>query len=1092
MNFSAPFIIRPIATTLLVIAVVMVGLLGLRQLNVAALPTVEFPTIQVDTSWPGASPDVMQTSISAPLEHYLGRISGLSLMSSANSYGTSQITLQFKLSKSLASASLDVQAAINASTGWLPVSDLPAPPVYHQVNPADMPVLVIALTSDTMPLHGITEYAATAIIPRLAEVDGVGEVSPQGAQARAVRLQVNPRRLTGLGLSMEDVREAIQATTVDQPKGQIDGPRQAFEVGANDQLFAAKDYRDTIIAYRNVATQTSSGAEHQATQLYARNLAAGIGGAPVKFSDIGEALDGLENEKLAAWYNGKPALVLNVKRQPGANIIAVADAVKALLPQIEKTAPRGLVIDIAADRTTTIRAAVADVRRTLAVTITLVVLVIFIFLRKFWATLIPSVTLPASLIATFAVMAACGFSLDNLSLMALSIASGFIVDDAIVMIENIVRYIEAGDRPIDAALKGSRQIGFTIVSLTISLVAVFIPLLLMGGIVGRLFREFAITLSVAIVISGILSLILTPMMCATLLKPQQSQNHGWFFRATEAGLTAMRQVYETGLVWSLRHQKLTLVLTVLTFAGSIWLYVIVPKGFVPEQDTGLIGGVTEAAQDISFENMSILQQRIAEIIAQDPDVTSIASYVGVGSDNPTINTGRLYIDIGSPDRRTATAAEIMARLREAVAGVRDIKLHLQPVQDIQIESRLTPTQYQYVLQDLDEPELRLWANRFLQALQKQPDLADVATDQQDLGQQMMITVDREAAARFGLNIWTIVQHLYDAFGQRQVATIYGPIYQYKVILEVTPEYRNTADALESVYVRNVTQSRSSGSSASSPIASQPAPVPLASFSRLEKRLTPLLVTHQNEFPAVALSFNLAPGVSLGQALETLRRTQTAIGMPRTIDTNLVGSAAEFVSSLATQPFLIAAAIFAVYIVLGVLYESFIHPITILSTLPSAGVGALLALMLFHQELNLVSLIGIVLLIGIVKKNGIMMVDFALAAERQEGMTPEQSIYQACLLRFRPIMMTTMAALLGALPLAIGTGTGSELRRPLGIAVVGGLLVSQFLTLYATPVVYIAFARIERQFWRKAPPAAPAPNGTALERDQVRRAEDVEV
>ena len=1088
MNLSAPFIVRPIATTLLIVAFVLVGLLGFRQLSVAALPTVEFPTIQVVTSWPGASPEVMQTSISAPLEHFLGRISGLTLMSSSSSYSTSQITLQFKLSKSLVSASLDVQAAINASTGWLPVTDLPFPPIYHVVNPADMPVLVIALTSDTMPLHAITEYAATAIIPRLAEVDGVGEVSPQGAQARAVRLRVNPRQLSGLGLTMEDVREAIVGTTVDQPKGQIDGPRQTFEVGANDQLFTAKDYSSAIIAYRAISNAATSNAARTVTRLYARQLAENAGGAPVKFSDIGEAIDGLENDKLAAWYNGKPALVLNVKRQPGTNIIAVADAVKALLPQIEKTAPRGLVMEIAADRTTTIRAAVADVQRTLVITVILVVLVIFIFLRKFWATLIPSVTLPASLIGTFGVMAVCGYSLDNLSLMALSIASGFIVDDAIVMIENIVRYIEAGERPIVAALKGSRQIGFTIVSLTISLVAVFIPLLMMGGVVGRLFREFAITLSVAIVISGMLSLILTPMMCAKLLKTEEATDQGgWFFRTTEYGLAAMRRVYEAGLVWSLRHRHFTLFLTALTFAASIWLYVIVPKGFVPEQDTGLIGGVTDAAQDVSFENMSILQQRIADIVSRDPDVISVTSYVGVGTDNPTVNSGRLYIDIGSPDRRTASVAEIMARLREAVAGVRDIKLHLQPVQDIQIENRLTPTQYQYVLQDLDEAELRQWTNKFLSELQKQADLADVTTDQQDLGQQVMITVDREAAARFGLNIWTIVQHLYDAFGQRQIATIYGPIYQYKVILEVSPEYRNTADALDSVYIRNATgQSRATISS-----ANQSLPTPLAAFVKLDKRLAPLIVTHQNEFPAVALSFNLAPGVSLGQALETLRRTQATIGMPPTVDTNLVGSAAEFVSSLDSQPFLIAAAIVAVYIVLGVLYESYIHPITILSTLPSAGIGALLAMMLFHQDLNLVSLIGIILLIGIVKKNGIMMVDFALAAERQDGLSPEQSIYQACLLRFRPIMMTTMAALLGALPLAVGTGTGSELRRPLGIAVVGGLLVSQFLTLYATPVVYIAFARIERRFKRRSRPAATAASVPPPGRDEVRRSEDIE-
>jgi multidrug efflux pump subunit AcrB len=653
--------------------------------------------------------------------------------------------------------------------------------------------------------------------------------------------------------------------------------------------------------------------------------------------------------------------------------------------------------------------------------------------------------------------------------MALSIASGFIVDDAIVMIENIVRYIEAGDRPIEAALKGSRQIGFTIVSLTISLIAVFIPLLLMGGVVGRLFREFSITLSVAIVISGVLSLILTPMMCATLLKREDPAERGWFYRSTERAFDAMRAVYEAGLIWSLRHRTLTLVLTIVTFVASIWLYVLVPKGFVPEQDTGLIGGVTDAAPDVSFENMSLLQRRIAKIIARDPAVVSVSSFVGINEDNRTVNSGRLYIDIGPPDRRSVSADEIMQRLHRAVDGVHDISLHLQPVQDIQIESRLTRTRYQYVLQHLNPKELRQWADKFLHELQKQPELADVTTDQQDLGQQMMIDINRDAAARFGLDVSTIVQDLYDAFGQRQIATIYGPVYQYKVIVEVAPEYRNTDDALASVYSRKETPQppvTDSPTTPSSNTAKQPPPVPLSTFAKLDKRLAPLIVTHQNEFPAVALSFNLAPGVSLGQALDAVRRSQAAIDLPDAIQGTLVGSAAEFVSSVKSEPFLILAAIIAVYIVLGVLYESYIHPITILATLPSAGIGALLAMMLFHQDLNLMSLIGIILLIGIVKKNGIMMVDFALAAERQDGLAPEQSIYQACLLRFRPIMMTTMAALLGALPLAVGTGTGSELRRPLGIAVVGGLLVSQFLTLYATPVVYLAFARIERRFARK--------------------------
>jgi multidrug efflux pump len=1072
MNISAPFILRPIATTLIVVAIVMVGLIGYRMLSVAALPTVDFPTIQVVTNYPGAEPDIVQSSISAPLEYHLGRIPGLNVMTSSSSYGTSQITLQFTLSRNISSASQDVQAAIDASAGWLPVSQLPSPPTYHLVNPADTPIVVLALTSDTMSIHAITEYAATAFVPKLSQIEGVGQVSVEGGQARAVRLQVNPRKLSAFGLSLEDVRRAIESNTVDLPKGQIDGPRQSLQIGSNDQLFDATAFRNIVVAYRN--------------------------GGPVMFKDIGDAVEGLENEKLAGWFNGRPAVILKVLRQPGANIINVVDSIAALLPQIEKSSPRALNIAVASDRTNTIRAAVAEVQRTLAITVGMVILVIFLFLQKFWATVIPGVTLPVSLVATFAIMAAVGYSLDNLSLMALSVASGFIVDDAIVMIENIVRFIEQGERPIDAALKGSRQIGFTIVSLTVSLVAVFIPLLLMGGVVGRLFREFAITLSASIVISGVVSLVLTPMMCARLLKPHDSRRPGRLYRWSERTFDGMLFVYEAGLRWSLRHQTFVLVFTGFTFVTSVWLYAVIPKGFVPSQDTGLIAGVTDAAQDISFDSMAALQQKIAEIVRNDPDVVSVISLVGVGTENATINSGKLYIDIGSPDRRHASAAQIIARLKAATRQMPDIALHLQPVQDIQIEARPTRTQYQYVMQDLNDRELRYWSGKLQQELREAPEFTDVTSDQQDLGQQMMITVNRDTVARFGLNVAAIDQVLYDAFGQRQVATIYSPTYMYHVILEVAPDYRNTSEALGSIFLSPAGAELPNPSQTSGGVTANfghySPTVPLSAFTGVEKRLAPLIITHQSQFPAVTLSFNLSSDVSLGQALTKLRSIERGIGLPKSVETGPAGSASEFAGSLNNEPLLILAAVIAVYIVLGVLYESYIHPITILSTLPSAGVGALLALMAFHQQLDLISFIGVILLIGIVKKNGIMMVDFALSAERQHGLAPKDSIYQACILRFRPIMMTTMAALLGSLPLAMGDGAGSELRRPLGIAVVGGLLVSQFLTLFTTPVVYLMFARLERRFRRSPQPRQTESIGLVAATAQVRqpRRQDTEI
>ena len=1033
MNISEPFIRRPIATSLLMIGLLLAGLVGYHFLPVAALPQVDYPTITVTTGLPGASPTTMVSSVTTPLERQFGQIPSLNQMTSTSSFGNSLVTLQFDLERDIDAAEQDVQAAINAASNLLPRT-LPVPPTYSKSNPADAPILTLSVSSTNLPLSQVDDYADSVLAQKISQVSGVGLVTLNGGQKPAVRIQTDPTALAGLGLGMEDVRAAVVQSNVNQPKGNLDGEKQAYTLAADDQLFNAAAYRPLVISYRN--------------------------GAPVRLKDVADVVDGVENSQLAGWANDQRAIILNVQRQPGTNIIQVADRIKALLPQLKSSVPPSIDLSIITDRTETIRASVADVQFTLVLTIVLVVVVIFFFLRNLWATVIPGIAVPLSLIGTFGVMYLLGYSLDNLSLMALTISTGFVVDDAIVMIENIARYIEAGEGVLQSALKGAKQIGFTIVSLTVSLVAVLIPLLFMGGVIGRLFREFAVTLSVAIVVSALLSLSLTPTMCAKLLRPAHQARHGRIYAASERFFKWMIVSYERGLKWVLQHQRATLIVTIATFVLTIILFILIPKGFFPQQDTGLIVGVSEAAPDVSFPRMMERQRALAQVVMADPDVANLASFIGADGTNPTANSGRLSITLKPRSQRRASADEIIARLQPKLAQVEGITLYMQGVQDLQVENRISRTQYQYTLEDANQAELYQWAPRFVEKLQTLPELKDVASDQQVAGLQASLKIDRDTAARLGIQPQAIDDTLYDAFGQRQVSTIFTQLNQYRVILEVKPEFQRNPDSLKHIYVR-------SGSGEQ---------VPLSAFTTLEPTVAPLLISHQGQFPSITLSFNLAPGVALGQAVTAINRAEREIGMPASMHASFQGTAQAFQSSLASEPLLILAALITVYIVLGVLYESYIHPITILSTLPSAGVGALLALMLCRTDFSVIALIGIILLIGIVKKNAIMMIDFALEAERQHGMKPEESIYQACLLRFRPIMMTTMAALLGGFPLAIGTGTGSELRRPLGISIVGGLLISQLLTLFTTPVIYLYMERIRARVsrWRRRSSPEEAP------------------